>query len=80
MSDLSIQGSHTYYIEKNLFMENGQKNKVENILKKSWKSHGISLLLITNHAREVQIIPYLSRPTERFGFWRLSVYVLDFKS
>ena len=33
----------------------GQKNKVMEIL----KSHGISLLLITNQAREVPIIPYL---------------------
>ena len=33
----------------------GQKNKVMEIL----KSQGISLLLITNHAREVPIIPYL---------------------
>ena len=33
--------------------------EIENILKKSSKSSGISLLLITNHAREVSITPYL---------------------
>ena len=37
-------------------IENGQK-KIKSW--KSWKSRGISLLLITNHAREVPIIPYL---------------------
>ena len=55
----------------------GKKNKVMEIR----KSHGISLLLITNHAREVPIIPYLQ------AYWSdlakycssLSVYVLDFQ-
>ena len=40
----------------------GNENKVmeiENILKKSWISHRISLLLIADHAQEVPIIPYL---------------------
>ena len=40
----------------------GQENKVmeiENIPKKSWKSHDIFLLLIVNHVREVLIIPNL---------------------
>ena len=48
----------------NIVMEshgNGQKivMAIENILEKSRKRHGISLLLITNHAREVPIIPYV---------------------
>ena len=52
----------------------GKKNKVTEILKKSW----ISLLLITNHAREVPIIPYRSTGLlQWFGYGRLSVYVLD---
>ena len=33
--------------------------EIENVLKKSWKCHSISLPLITNHAREVPIIAYL---------------------
>ena len=40
-------------MEKSLKM--GKQNKVMEIL----KSNGISLLLITNHTREVPIIPYL---------------------
>ena len=43
---------------QNVVMENRQTNNVmeiENIL----KSHGISLLLFTNHARELPITSYL---------------------
>ena len=54
-------------MEKNLVIESHEKSckigitnivmEIENILKKSWKSHGISPLFITKHA--VAIIPYL---------------------
>ena len=53
--------------QQNKVMKNEQQNKVmeiENILKKVVeKSRGISLMLITNHAQEVPIIPHLDRPS-----------------
>ena len=52
--------------QQNKVMKNEQQNKVmeiENILKKSLKSRGISLMLITNHAQEVPIIRHLDRPS-----------------
>ena len=45
-------------IEKNLVMESHWK-WAKKIVMEILKSNGISLLLITNHSREVPIIPYL---------------------
>ena len=51
-------------------------------LKIFWKSHVISLPLITNHAREVPMIPYLSRsiagicPWDAFGLCSRSQIVM----
>ena len=68
------QGSHSHgkawkkilswkVMEKSLKM--GKKIKSW----KSWKSHGISLLLITNHAREVPILPYLQVYCSDLAMW-----------
>ena len=51
--ETSYPGKSWKICQKNNAME------IENVLKKSWKCHGISLPLITNHTREVMIIPYL---------------------
>ena len=47
-------------------------------LKIFWKSHVISLLLIANHAREVPMIPYLSRYTA--GIWPWEAFGLCSRS
>ena len=63
IAQVKSQESHGKVVKQNKVME------IDNILKKSWKSHGISLLLIMNHAREVQIIPYIYRLTAVIWLW-----------
>ena len=63
-------------MEKILSWKIGKKQNVmavKNILKKSWQIHGISLLLMTNHAQEVPIIPHIYRPPAVIWLWGLSV-------
>ena len=53
-----VMESHKKWAKKSWKM--GKKvMEIEDILKKSRKSHGISLLLIMNQALEVPKIPYL---------------------
>ena len=58
------QSSHNHGKSwKNLVIDTKSwKRKIESILKRSWKSPGIGLLFITNHAREFRKF-HIYRPT-----------------